>query len=78
MLKETVKRLKTKTPKYFVKIRGFGLTLVTIGGALLVPDIAHLLPLVITQYAGYAVAIGTAIASIATLPVIDPNKNISK
>jgi hypothetical protein len=63
MIKETIKRIKSPTPKYFKKVRAVGITAGTIGAALLAAPIA--LPATIITIAGYLVCFGTVSAALA-------------
>jgi len=68
------KRIKSKTPKFFVTIRNIGLAVAAISGSILAAPVA--LPVVVVKIAGYlAVAGGIASAvSQATTAQDEPVK----
>ncbi|UJF28784.1 hypothetical protein L0B70_07865 [Kaistella sp. 97-N-M2] len=62
-MRKVVRRVQEPTPKFFRKIRNFGLILTGIGGAIVTAPVV--LPAVVTTAAGYA-ALAGAIASIVS------------
>jgi len=63
---ELLKRLKHETPKFWKKVRNIGLTLAALGTTVVaIPAI----PAVIATYAAYAIAVGSTLASVASLTV---------
>lgn len=63
MIKETLDRLKSPTPNYFIKVRNIGITLGAIGAAIVAAPIA--LPAAVVTAAGYLITIGAVSAAIA-------------
>lgn len=69
-------RLKSESPKFFIKLQKFGIALVSAGTTgLVLPVIPGLVwPPFITDMYIYAVVIGTVIAFISKLTCQDPDK----
>lgn len=63
MIKETIKRIKSPTPKYFKKVRAVGITLGAVGAALIAAPVA--LPATVTTIAGYLICFGSVSAALA-------------
>jgi hypothetical protein len=64
-----IKRVSSKTPPFFKKVRNLGLLLVGVGVSITTGGVA--MPAVIVTYAGYLTAIGTTMAAIGQLPTLN-------
>lgn len=71
-----IARFKSDSPKFFVKLQNFGITLVSAGTAgLLLPVIPNVTwPPIIGTISEHAVVIGTVLGLVSKLTVQDPNK----
>lgn len=67
-MKEVIQRLKGPTPRFFKKVRNLGVSVATIGGAILAAPVA--LPAGILAVAGYLTVAGT-VASVVSQAVTE-------
>lgn len=65
-----VKRMKQPTPRFFRKIRNIGISIATIGGAIIAAPVA--LPAAVVTIAGYMAVAGT-VASAVSQAVTKPD-----
>ncbi|MFC5282011.1 hypothetical protein [Pedobacter alpinus] len=63
--KSIIERINAPTPKFFKKLRNIGLTLGSIGVAILAAPIA--LPAVLTTVAGYFATVGLVASAVASV-----------
>lgn len=70
-MKELINRFLAESPTFFKRLIKIGLTLGAIGGALMEPHIAEVLPDV-SKFASHLVAIGLVTAAVAKFTVKNP------
>lgn len=71
-MNEIMTRFTSESPLFFKRIQAIGITLGTIGGAiLLIPSSVITFPAIVTTIAGYFVAIGSVAAAVAKTTVVD-------
>lgn len=68
-MKKIVNRAKAPTPKFFKVLRSLGLTLATVGGAVLAAPI--LLPAAAISIAGYLAVAGGVLTAASQLSITD-------
>lgn len=66
---ELINRLKAPTPRIFKKLRTIGISLVTVGGAIIASPVV--LPVGLVTLAGYAMVAGTVMGAVSQVAVDD-------
>ncbi len=73
-MSEIIKRLTSESPTFFKRIQAIGITLGSVGTALLlIPASVVVLPAVVITVAGYFVVAGVVATTVAKTAVADPS-----
>jgi hypothetical protein len=71
MIKEIIERVKSETPSFFKKLQAIGAVCAVIGTVIATMSSMVALPELLVTISTYAIAIGTSIAMVCTLPKVD-------
>jgi hypothetical protein len=71
-MKTIIKRMKRKTPKFFIAARNIGLCLTAIGTAVAAAPVA--LPVILVKIAGYTAVAGGVMSAVSQSAVVNEKK----